>query len=118
MRSAAVAGLVLLCCVLLLADGDGSEGELEKEELDDSGDDEEAFNDPEDEALLCAEYASKTRQKRLPDAIVIGARKVRRRCNHVSCLKHNKSILLRIVLPARVVLSAGVIFYIFSCFFL
>ena len=41
-----------------------------------SEDEEEAFNDLEDETMLCADYVPQTRNKRLPDAIIIGARKV------------------------------------------
>ena len=48
-------------------------GALEEEESDDG---EEAFNDLEEETMLCADYVPQTRNKRLPDAIIIGARKV------------------------------------------
>ena len=52
-----------------------TEGEEEEEE-EESEDAEEAFNDLEDETMLCADYVPQTRNKRLPDAIIIGARKV------------------------------------------
>ena len=45
-------------------------------ETGESEDAEEAFNDLEDETMLCADYVPQTRNKRLPDAIIIGARKV------------------------------------------
>jgi len=48
-------------------------GALELEEESDDG--EEAFNDLEEETMLCADYVPQTRNKRLPDAIIIGARK-------------------------------------------
>ena len=48
----------------------------EEEEEEESEDAEEAFNDLEDETMLCADYVPQTRNKRLPDAIIIGARKV------------------------------------------
>ena len=51
------------------------EDEAEEEE-EESEDAEEAFNDLEDETMLCADYVPQTRNKRLPDAIIIGARKV------------------------------------------
>merc|ERR1711962_485317 len=44
-------------------------------EEEESEDEEEAFNDLEDETMLCADYVPQTRNKRLPDAIIIGARK-------------------------------------------
>ena len=50
--------------------------EEEEEEEEESEDEEEAFNDLEDETMLCADYVPQTRNKRLPDAIIIGARKV------------------------------------------
>ena len=49
----------------------------EEEEEEESEDAEEAFNDLEDETMLCADYVPQTRNKRLPDAIIIGARKVK-----------------------------------------
>ena len=50
--------------------------DTEEEEEEESEDAEEAFNDLEDETMLCADYVPQTRNKRLPDAIIIGARKV------------------------------------------
>ena len=50
--------------------------EDDAEEEEESEDAEEAFNDLEDETMLCADYVPQTRNKRLPDAIIIGARKV------------------------------------------
>merc|ERR1711962_187934 len=47
----------------------------EGDEEEESEDEEEAFNDLEDETMLCADYVPQTRNKRLPDAIIIGARK-------------------------------------------
>ena len=52
----------------------------EEEEEEESEDEEEAFNDLEDETMLCADYVPQTRNKRLPDAIIIGARKVQIIC--------------------------------------
>ena len=54
--------------------------EEEEEEEEESEDEEEAFNDLEDETMLCADYVPQTRNKRLPDAIIIGARKVQIIC--------------------------------------
>jgi len=51
------------------------EGVMEEEEEESEEDAEEAFNDLEDETMLCADYVPQTRNKRLPDAIIIGARK-------------------------------------------
>ena len=53
--------------------------EGDEEEEEESEDEEEAFNDLEDETMLCADYVPQTRNKRLPDAIIIGARKVQRK---------------------------------------
>ena len=53
--------------------------EEKEEEEEESEDEEEAFNDLEDETMLCADYVPQTRNKRLPDAIIIGARKVQRK---------------------------------------
>ena len=53
------------------ASGDGTEDEKNDSEEDNA----EAFNDIEDEDLLCANYVPGKRKKRLPDAVVIGARK-------------------------------------------
>ena len=52
------------------------DAEEEEEEEEESEDAEEAFNDLEEETMLCADYVPQTRNKRLPDAIIIGARKV------------------------------------------
>ena len=60
------------------------EDEAEEEE-EESEDAEEAFNDLEDETMLCADYVPQTRNKRLPDAIIIGARKVN--TNHIILIK-------------------------------
>ena len=57
-----------------------SEVKTEEEEEEESEDEEEAFNDLEDETMLCADYVPQTRNKRLPDAIIIGARKVQIIC--------------------------------------
>ena len=57
-----------------------SEVKTEEEEEEVSEDEEEAFNDLEDETMLCADYVPQTRNKRLPDAIIIGARKVQKIC--------------------------------------
>ena len=54
--------------------------EGDEEEEEESEDEEEAFNDLEDETMLCADYVPQTRNKRLPDAIIIGARKVQIIC--------------------------------------
>ena len=54
--------------------------EVKTEEEEESEDEEEAFNDLEDETMLCADYVPQTRNKRLPDAIIIGARKVQKIC--------------------------------------
>ena len=54
--------------------------EEKEEEEEESEDEEEAFNDLEDETMLCADYVPQTRNKRLPDAIIIGARKVQIIC--------------------------------------
>ena len=62
----------------------------EEEEEEESEDAEEAFNDLEDETMLCADYVPQTRNKRLPDAIIIGARKVN--TNHVMRQKEKKSL--------------------------
>jgi len=51
------------------------DAEEEEEEEEESEDAEEAFNDLEEETMLCADYVPQTRNKRLPDAIIIGARK-------------------------------------------
>ena len=61
------------------------EAEEEEEEESESEDAEEAFNDLEDETMLCADYVPQTRNKRLPDAIIIGARKVN--TNYVILIK-------------------------------
>ena len=53
---------------------------VKTEEEEESEDEEEAFNDLEDETMLCADYVPQTRNKRLPDAIIIGARKVQIIC--------------------------------------
>ena len=58
------------------AGGGNLEEDEEDEEDEESEDAEEAFNDLEDETMLCADYVPQTRNKRLPDAIIIGARKV------------------------------------------
>ena len=58
------------------AGGGSVEQEDTEEEEEESEDAEEAFNDLEDETMLCADYVPQTRNKRLPDAIIIGARKV------------------------------------------
>ena len=50
---------------------------------EESEDEEEAFNDLEDETMLCADYVPQTRNKRLPDAIIIGARKVQRKMMYI-----------------------------------
>ena len=73
------------------AEGGGTleEGDTEEEE-EESEDAEEAFNDLEDETMLCADYVPQTRNKRLPDAIIIGARKVN--TNHVMNQKEEKSM--------------------------
>ena len=61
-------------------------GNLEEDEEDEESEDaEEAFNDLEDETMLCADYVPQTRNKRLPDAIIIGARKVN--TNHIILIK-------------------------------
>ena len=65
-------------------------GEKEEEE-EESEDAEEAFNDLEDETMLCADYVPQTRNKRLPDAIIIGARKVN--TNHVMKQKEKRAYL-------------------------
>ena len=84
--------LLILCQTRLLkVDGATSPTTVEMEELEEVGgptveeddsseeseDEEEAFSDLEDEAMLCADFVAQVRQKRLPDAIIIGARKVR-----------------------------------------
>ena len=63
-----------------LEEGEDAHEEEEEESEEDA---EEAFNDLEDETMLCADYVPQTRNKRLPDAIIIGARKVNihRSCN-------------------------------------
>ena len=53
----------------------GSGDEVEEEEDDTEEDNAEAFNDIEDEDLICANYISAPRVKMLPHAVVIGARK-------------------------------------------
>ena len=58
------------------AGGTLEQEDTEEEEEEESEDAEEAFNDLEDETMLCADYVPQTRNKRLPDAIIIGARKV------------------------------------------
>ena len=60
----------------------------EEEEEEESEDAEEAFNDLEEETMLCADYVPQTRNKRLPDAIIIGARKVN--TNHTILTKKVK----------------------------
>ena len=50
--------------------------DMESEEESEDEDAEEAFNDVEDETMLCADYVPETREKRLPDAVIIGTRKV------------------------------------------
>ena len=63
-----------------------SDGIVDEEEEDESGRDaddgdtsdedaEDAFNDIEDEDLLCANYEAGPQQKMLPHAVVIGVRK-------------------------------------------
>ena len=81
---------LLISTLLLKVDGSSSppslatasleelEGAIdaEDESSEESEDEEEAFSDLEDEAMLCADFVAQVRQKRLPDAIIIGARKV------------------------------------------
>ena len=82
---------LLISCQTLLLNVDGSSSppslataspeELEgpivdEDDSEESEDEEEAFSDLEDEAMLCADFVAQVRQKRLPDAIIIGARKV------------------------------------------
>ena len=66
-------------------------GALEEEESDDG---EEAFNDLEEETMLCADYVPQTRNKRLPDAIIIGARKVNKCKLHkkLNCFSSDKNV--------------------------
>ena len=66
-------------------------GALEEEESDDG---EEAFNDLEEETMLCADYVPQTRNKRLPDAIIIGARKVNKCKWHkkLNCFSSDKNV--------------------------
>ena len=52
-------------------DGSGSEEDDDESEEDKD----EAFNDIEDEDLICANYVSAPRKKMLPHAVVIGVRK-------------------------------------------
>jgi len=54
---------------------DGSGDDIEDEEDDSEQDNAEAFNDIEDEDILCSNYIPGERMKKLPDAVVIGARK-------------------------------------------
>jgi len=49
--------------------------DMESEEESEDEDAEEAFNDVEDETMLCADYVPEIREKRLPDAVIIGTRK-------------------------------------------
>jgi len=46
-----------------------------EEEDEECSEAEEAFTDLEDEALLCSDYVAQPREKRLPDAIIMGVRK-------------------------------------------
>ena len=75
------------------AEGEGTleEGDTEEEEEEESEDAEEAFNDLEDETMLCADYVPQTRNKRLPDAIIIGARKVN--TNHIMKQKEKRAYI-------------------------
>ena len=54
---------------------DGSGDDMEDEEDDSEEDNAEAFNDIEDEDILCSNYIPGERTRKLPDAVVIGARK-------------------------------------------
>ena len=55
--------------------GSGDDTEDEEDEDDSEEDNAEAFNDIEDEDVICANYVPGERKKRLPDAVVIGSRK-------------------------------------------
>lgn len=90
-------GLVVIFCGLLLGKGVGHECQLDHEEVKDTEnsdltvhqngtevvededeseeDTEDAFNDIEDEDLICADYDALPRHKSLPHAVVIGVRK-------------------------------------------
>ena len=51
---------------------------IEEEMYEEEEDEEDAgFQDVEDTHLLCADYAASPRHQRLPDAVIIGARKGR-----------------------------------------
>ena len=60
----------------IIEDEEEDESGRDADDGDDSDEDEEdAFNDIEDEDLLCANYEAAPQKKMLPHAVVIGVRK-------------------------------------------
>ena len=68
-------------------DQDEEEGSGDEDDEDTEEDKNEAFNDIEDEDVICSNYVSAPRTKMLPQAVVIGVRKGGTRFNQCLRLK-------------------------------